>query len=344
MEFKYIMGVDISKEWFHFCLKDRCLAIIWEGQVTNQADAIFTFLSQLTQRAEIEHIQDVVLCMEHTGIYGQHLLRCWSSKGGRLCLIPAAKVSEQLAGAQGWSEKDDLIDARRLAEYGLRFPDQLSLWQPQGAALEKLRSLHRQRERLIKVINILEVPVVESQEFDSADIAASMQRHQARSIKALEKDLKKVEATLKKLIHQGPELNQLFNLITSVEGIGPVTAIEIIITTEAFVKFTPKQAKKFARYNGVIPMKWQSGSSVRKRTRTPKRTNQKLKTLLTTGALSLIPTSNELAHYYHRKRQEGKPHLSVINAMRNKMILRVFAVVRNQVMYEKNLNHSLDLP
>ncbi|MCG8330357.1 MAG: IS110 family transposase, partial [Chitinophagales bacterium] len=39
--------------------------------------------------------------------------------------------------------------------------------------------------------------------------------------------------------------------------------------------------------------------------------------------------------------QEGKEHMSVVNAIRNKIILRIFAVVRNGVMYEKNLNHSL---
>ena len=56
----------------------------------------------------------------------------------------------------------------------------------------------------------------------------------------------------------------------------------------------------------------------------------------------MAATNGELGIYYQRKRAEGKPFLSVINALRNKIILRVFAVVRNQVMYEKNLNICLD--
>jgi len=56
------------------------------------------------------------------------------------------------------------------------------------------------------------------------------------------------------------------------------------------------------------------------------------------AATSLIGTKDELAQYYERKISEGKPHFLVINAMRNKLILRIFAVVRNQLMYQKNLN------
>jgi len=344
MEFKFILGVDMSKEWFHFCLQDRNFSIRWEDQVTNEPDAIFDFISHLLKRPQIQQLDEIILCLEHTGIYVQHLIRCWLSKGGRLSLIPATKISRQLAGAQGWSEKLDLLDARRLAEYGLRFADKLELWQLKSKVLDKLQRLHRLRRRLLKVINILQVPVQESLEFDTADISAELQANQADSIQALKNDLKKVEVLMGQLIEQDEYLATLFELITSVEGVGPVTAREIIISTEAFTKFTAQEPKRYARFVGAIPMKWESGSSIKKRIKIPKRANQKVKSLLTTGAVSLLQTSGELAQYYHRKRQEGKPHLSVINAMRNKIILRVFAVVRNQVMYEKNLNFCLVKP
>lgn len=344
MEFQYILGVDISKQWFHFCLSDHQMNIIWEDQVTNHPDHIFEFISQLGRRLKRKRIDQIVLCMEHTGIYIQHLVRCWLSKGGRLSVIPATRVTEHLAGKQGFEEKEDHIDARRLAEYGSRFSDKLQAWQLKSEMLEKLQRFHRQRDRLIKAINLLEVPVEESIEFDTARIAAELQANQADSVRALKSDLKKLETALCHVIDQDPYLQHLFELIDSVEGVGPVIAREIIISTEGFTKFSPNEAKRYARYAGVVPLKWGSGSSVKRRNKTSKRANMKIKSLLTVGALALIPTKQELGLYYHRKRQEGKAHLSVINAMRNKMILRVFAVVRNQVMYEKNLNFCLDNP
>ncbi|MEO1436751.1 MAG: transposase, partial [Bacteroidota bacterium] len=125
---------------------------------------------------------------------------------------------------------------------------------------------------------------------------------------------------------------------------GPVIAREMIIATQGFSKFKPNQAKQFARYAGVAPLEWSSGSSLKKRKRTSKKAYKHLKPLLSSGARSLIKTSGQLAQYYHRKRAEGKDYLWVINAMRNKMILRVFAVVRNQTMYQKNLNLNLAKP
>lgn len=58
------------------------------------------------------------------------------------------------------------------------------------------------------------------------------------SLKALKKDLKKVDSKLDEVIKSDEELNRLFSIITSVEGIGPVTAREIIMTTNEFKTFT----------------------------------------------------------------------------------------------------------
>jgi hypothetical protein len=67
--------------------------------------------------------------------------------------------------------------------------------------------------------------------------------------------------------------------------------------------------------------------------------NKELKSLLTMGALSAIQAYPEFTDYYERKTREGKKHLQVLNAIKNKMLLRVASVVnlkRNYVnMYQK---------
>jgi transposase len=82
-----------------------------------------------------------------------------------------------------------------------------------------------------------------------------------QSIKALDQDLAKVDKQLDKLIVSDEELNRLFNLVTSVQGIGAVTAREILITTNEFKDFT--DAKKYACYAGVVPFQYRSGTSIR---------------------------------------------------------------------------------
>ena len=64
------------------------------------------------------------------------------------------------------------------------------------------------------------------------------------------------------------------------------------------------------------------------------------------SALSAINHCEELRDYYQRKVAQGKNKMSVINAVRNKLILRIFAVVknnRNRVAgpYDKNYEYTL---
>lgn len=336
--FPFVLGVDISKEWFDYCLMDQEFNIIQQGQINNVPDQILVFIQQLQQQVLFDQ---VLLCMEHTGIYINHLYKAWLAKGGYLSVVHANKISEHLAGKVRWEEKNDQLDAQRIAQYAHRFADKIRLYQLSRPILDKLQALQRLRDRLIRAIKLLEVPLKELAAFASLDISQSVDLNQQASIKSLKQDLKRVERHMEQLIDQDKELSLLFKLITSVQGVGPVTAREIIIATKAFSTFNPQQAKAFAKYAGVVPKERSSGKSVRKRKTTAGRCHKRIKSLLTLGASSLIKSKSDLGQYYQRKTAQGKHHLSVINAMRNKLILRIFAVVKNQVMYEKNLNYSL---
>ncbi|MEK6479751.1 hypothetical protein WJR50_19565 [Catalinimonas sp. 4WD22] len=59
------------------------------------------------------------------------------------------------------------------------------------------------------------------------------------------------------------------------------------------------------------------------------------------SALSAINHCEELRDYYQRKVAQGKNKMSVINAVRNKLGLRIFATVRNNRKYDKNYKYSL---
>jgi len=334
MRFTFILGIDISKDWFDACLMNRQFEIVGEQRVVNRSDQIMEFISNLLDQYDITDINSIFMCVEHTGLYNQNLVRCWLTKGGDLAIIPANKISGNLAGPQGWVEKTDTLDARRIAEYGIRFSDKLLHYRVKSHTLELLQRLQRQRSRLLNAINTLRVPVSESEDFDIVSIVERIKQNQAGSLAALETDLENIDKLMEQTIAEDPYLNRVYHLITSVPGIGPITAFEVIIATEGFTKFRPNQAKKFARYAGVIPLRHISGTSVRKKPRNTKIANRRLKPLLTMGATSLIRGKNAIGQYYQRKILEGKHHLTVINAIRNKLLLRIFAVVRNDTTYK----------
>jgi len=53
-------------------------------------------------------------------------------------------------------------------------------------------------------------------------------------------------------------------------------------------------------------------------------------------AISVATRKNgEMSEYYNRKVAEGKNKMSYLNAVRAKLVYRMFAVIRNNKIYEK---------
>ena len=343
MDFQLMLGVDMSKDWFHVCIMNKKLVILLEQQVKNDRSSIAAFISQLKKEFGVEELSSLYMVMEHTGIYVSHLVKGWLSQGGRLSLVAANKISEHLGLRPGQEEKTDQLDARRIAEYGCRYADKLECYQAKSMTMKYLQRLQRQREQLVDTRTRLTNPLRESQRFDEAPLHALMAGNIDGLLKELNESIKRIEQQIKQLIRQDEGLKELFERISSVVGIGLITATELLIATNGFMDFRPNQAKAFARYAGCVPQRRQSGKKNRK-AKASKRANQRIKKLLTTAACAALKTKSELRLYYDRKHKQGKPHLVIINALRNKLIHRLFAVVRNQVMYQRNLNLCLQQP
>ena len=64
--------------------------------------------------------------------------------------------------------------------------------------------------------------------------------------------------------------------------------------------------------------------------------NKKLKCNLHMASLTAVKLDVDLKAYYERKVGEGKSKMSVLNAVKNKLLARVVAVVNKQELYVKN--------
>ena len=150
---------------------------------------------------------------------------------------------------------------------------------------------------------------------------------------ALNAGLDKINLEIKTLIKNDSELNHLFKIVTSVSYVGEVVAEELLVCTNGFKNFT--SAKKFASYCGIAPFEYSSGSSIHKKMRVSKISNKRIKSVLHMPALASINRNAEFRAYYERKIAEGHAGMSVLNAVKNKIIKRIFACVRDDRLYMK---------
>ena len=330
MNFKHFVGIDVSKSTLDFCLISAG-KIILRLQTENNSKGVESFVRQSGCVLE-----ESLFCMEHTGIYNYPSLDYLSEKDASIWLESALRIKHSAGMQRG---KSDRIDAERIAFYAYRNQDIAKLWQPTRQVIKDLKSLTALRTRLINAKKQLKSSLQEGKQFLTKTLQKKMHQCCQHSLKGLEKDLTAVNKQLEELIRSDEELNRLFNLVSSVDGIGAVTAREVLITTNEFKDFT--DAKKYACYAGVVPFQYRSGTSIRGKDRVSHLANKTVKTLLHMSALSAINHCQELKDYYQRKVAEGKNKMSVINAVRNKLILRIFAVVRNNRKYDKNYEYTL---
>jgi len=157
-------------------------------------------------------------------------------------------------------------------------------------------------------------------------------------IKALDKEVGKLEKRLREIIKGDKLLNEQFKLVSSVKGVGEQTSMYIIVYTNAFTLFD--DSRKFASYSGIAPFPNRSGTSIRGRDSVSPMANLKMKSLLSNCATSAITCNPEMTEYYERRLASGKDKMSTINVVRNKLLGRVFAAVKRGTPYVDTMKYK----
>jgi len=335
MLFNHFLGIDVSKQTLDYALLDQQGHLKAQGQIANAQNAIEHLLQELDQRFALQPTTTLI-CLEHTGIYSNHLLEVFTQPIYCVWLQSGKQIRYSMGVHRA---KTDSADALNIARYAHRHHPQARLWKPETKLLTSLKALTSLRSRLLLAANTLKQPLKEAKAFMDKSILKSLEKATASSVKALEKDLEAVNNQIESLITSDPELNRLFSLLLSIVGIGTVTATGLILATNAFTD--GKTAKQFACYAGVAPFPYQSGSSIRGRTRVSPIADKSMKTLLHLSAMSAIRAKGELQDYYQRKVKEGKNKMAVLNAVRNKLVLRAYAVVSKNQEYNKTYTYAL---
>jgi transposase len=334
MDFKVFIGVDVSKETLDFVPLVESKSLFHQ-QVKNEKKGIGQFFKKLAKTTDVPSDQWLII-MEHTGVYCNPMLEYAAEKGMAVWLESASKIKTYHALDRG---KNDALDALRIAEYAYAKKDKIRLWEAPREIMTRLKFLIKLRERLITSKKRLLDPLREEQRFCDKQWAREHEKLLKPVITKLENQIKQVEREVQQLIDSDDNLKKLYELITSVSGVGQIVAINTLVVTNEFKQIA--RPKEMACNCGVVPFKYDSGISVRSKAKVSHRAHKPMKTLFHLAAMSAISSDGELKNYYHRKVEEGKNKMSALNAVRNKIIHRIFACVRDGRKYEKNYTHAL---
>lgn len=325
---KEFIGIDISKEVFDAVLLQQEKEPVHQV-FENSVSGCKAFLKWMKKQG-IE-VTSCLVCAEHTGMYVNILAAVLTQNNVPFWLEMSYRIIRSSGLQRG---KTDKIDALRIAQYAARHQDQAVLYTPKKELLGQISALLKLREKLVRTKASLLRTATEYKRFDK-EIAQVLTKHESKTIKAIGADIERIERSISDLVKSDEEFIALFKQVTSVSGVGKVTALALLCYTNAFTSF--ENPRQLACYCGVVPFEHTSGKSVKGRPRVHFMANKKLKQLLHMCALSASKNDPELSAYFNKKVSEGKSKMLVINNIRNKIVHRICACVRDGRTYENRV-------
>lgn len=330
--YSFFIGSDVSKSRIDVAFREKDNAT-YLGEFRNNPEGFKRMVSALKKQTRVPK-EAWVLCFENTGSYSKGLLK-WLYSQGIPCVEECPlKIKKSLGLKRG---KDDKADSKAICTYVFEKRDSIHSSKPDKPLIAKLKHLIATRAQYVKLrTSILSI-------MKDIDVLLTVGSHD--NVKDMHEELvvkydefiKELESEIKATISANSGIKKNSELVQSVIGIGPITSAFMIATTDNFESFS--DGRKYACYCGVAPFPNSSGVFQGK-TKVSHMANKTLKGLLGNGAWSAIQHDPDISIYYNRKKAEGKPTGVILNAIKNKLIHRVFAVVNRQAPYVKIMKYA----
>jgi transposase len=309
----HYIGIDVSKKVLN----------IFDGK----KDLIFDNKENLCSlkkylKKSYSDFSSVVILFEATGIYSYHLKAFCAEHMIKACIINP-QASHNFAKSLGTRSKTDTRDAR-------------TIW-----AYHKLIS-----DKDIRIPQVNPILITLSSYLASYQLALkqklSLSNHlEGVKDKSLHRLLKKEEERLVKLenellvrmdtyIKGYPELNEDYQRLLSISGIGQKTAINLLVL---FHTYPATNRKQITALIGLDPVQRQSGTSVHGRSRISKHGNQMMRKSLYMPALSSIKYNHKIKVFYDRLVSKHKPKKLAVIACMRKLLLIAHAIHKNKSVY-----------
>lgn len=325
MKFKWFVGIDISKKTLDTTLygdveKKNAKHI----RIKNEAPHFNKIIKWLNKIGVDE--KQTLFCMEHTGVYGIDISVFMEKCKFSYSMVAPYHIKLSLGLTRG---KNDKVDSYQISRFCYLHRNEIKLSKLPSETIQKLSGLIGERERLVKMQTV-EKQVLK--ELEKVNSRSTIDRVKNR-LNLFTRDISLIEDEIEQTIKAETDIYNNYILARSVTGIGLVNTVLFIIYSNNFKGFT--DARKYACYSGVAPFENTSGTSIKGKTRVSHIANKRVKVNLSNAARSAVQNDPELRLYYKRKEKEGKEHGVIMNAVKFKLITRVFAVVNRGTPFVK---------
>jgi len=328
----FVIGVVVSKSKLDYCLMfhDK---VIKQGDAVNETSVIKLTFSSLLRDFNLSKDQ-ILICAEHSGQFNYPLIYSCECEGYKLWLENPNLIKFYCSGLQ--QGKSYKLTSKQVAIYVSRNAGKIKLSRRQFSNVEHLKQLHNELEMLEVDSAKLHSQLIEQKNYMSQEVFNINANRLLKLMRGLEDAITAIKSEIRCIFVDNSFLSEQMELLTSIETVDADLALKMIVETDAFTRF--ENCRQFCSHAGIAPLNKILKSNDHFKHAIYSKNDKGIKTILNQAALSVIKINDsELKDYYIRKVKEGKDEKIVLNAIRVKLVARMFAVIKNNQKYQHNL-------
>jgi transposase len=328
---KQVLGVDVAQKELVVCLgkmqADLCISLYASKTFSNNVKGFKELLAWVNKLTDAS--LPVRYVMEATGVYHESFAYFLYEQAKEVSIVVPNKISNY-ARTLDIKTITDKTAAEAITRFGLE--RNLDQWIKPNAAYKKIRQLCRERGQLVDERTVLKNQL-HAENAEAEPSLKSIQRTKKR-ISIIDKQIQEVEEEMRQNAKTDAKVSEEVKLLTTIPGIGILTALTILSETNGFELI--KNKRQLVSYAGLDVREKQSGTSVKGKPRISKKGNKYLRKAMHLPALAAIRSTERYKAIFARLVGKHGIKMKAAVAVQRKLLEMAFTVHKKQIPFDKN--------
>jgi len=275
--------------------------------------------------------------MEATGVYHESLAYFLHEQGCELSIVLPTKISNYHRTLEVKTITDK-TSAQTITRFGLE--RKLDQWHKPDPMYKRMRQLTREREQVIAARTVAKNQLhAERAEAEPGKKTVERLKKQIVLFNAQEKE---IATEIRTLIKGQENISHAMKLLTTITGIGDMTAAAVLAETNGFELIRSK--RQLTSYAGLDVREKQSGTSIKGKAKISKKGNVHLRKAMHMPALTAVRYDARFKAVFERLVARHGIKMKAYVAIQRKLLEMTYTIFKTQQVYQKNYCSQKEQP
>jgi transposase len=328
---KQVLGIDVAQKELVVCL--GCMYDDWLPSLHAHKTFANTekgFIALLLWLQKLKDLSTAVrFVMEATGVYHERLAYFLESNDHEVSIVLPNKISNYFRTLDVKTVTDRTA-SEAIALFGLE--RKLDTWKRPNPLFKKLRQLTRERDQLVQTRTAAKNQL-HAEQAEAEPNKSSVARIK-KQIAFLNKQEQEIKTEIAELTEGNEDVNRSIKMISSLPGVGLLTAVTVLAETNGFELIRNK--RQLTSYAGLDVKEKQSGTSVKGKPRISKKGNKYLRKAMHLPALAGIRSDERFKAIFARLVSKHGIKMKAAVAIQRKLLEMMYTIYKTNKPYDKN--------